>query len=141
MAELHYKAAIARAQSLIDRAVDEGLQGTLVELVARVVPRTPVATGAAKYHWFIRGVPDESFDKANTDTSGAAAIARARGDAASISAGATVWVLNSAPYSPLLEAGSSTQAPNGFLGITQAEAVPIFERAMRRAFEGRGVRK
>lgn len=141
MPESHYKTAIARTQSLIDRAVDEGLQGTLVEILARAASRTPVATGAAKYHWFIRGVPDESFDKANTDSSGAAAVARARGDAAGISAGATVWVLNSAPYSPLLEAGSSTQAPNGFLGITQAEAVPIFEKMMRRAFEGRGVRR
>jgi hypothetical protein len=93
-----------------------------VEIVANLIETTPVDTGWAKANWVPSvGLPvirPGSFEP--PDTLG---IASARGQQTAGTLGllsytytqGSVFISNNVPYVPRLNAGSSTQAPAGFV--------------------------
>lgn len=124
----NYAVVLKRVQKENHLRLDKALQATAVETIGRMIDRTPVDTGAAKYHWFVRPLPDEGFDKARVDPSGQQPKQRAKGDVKLFRIGMMVWLVNSAPYMTYLEQGSSKQAPAGVVNITLAEVDFIWRR-------------
>lgn len=90
----------------------------------RLVLRTPVDEGRARGNWIVSIAARDASQKQVTDKSGDATIAEG---AATISTYdnhpgfPSIFIQNNLPYIQRLEDGSSTQAPNGMLGITFAE--------------------
>ena len=106
-----------------------------LEVLRRVVMRTPVRSGRARGNWQTSvGSPmDGEIDR--TDKGGGAAI----GDGASVIDGwdvsnVAIFLMNNVPYIQALEDGHSTQAPSGMVKITVAEFQGIVE-AIGRASE------
>jgi len=102
--------------------------------VTQMINLTPVDTGAAKFHWFLRGNPDENFNKESVDGSGAKPIARAKRDVKLFRIGMTVFLVNAAPYFKYLESGSSKQAPGGVVNIVRAKMQHIWQAAVKVAY-------
>jgi len=115
------------------KKIDKALQDTAVETIGKMIDRTPVDTGAAKYHWFMRLTPSERFDKARVDPSGSLPKARAKRDVKLFRLGGKVYLINSAPYFIYLERGSSTQAPQGVVAITMQEVAMIWKKHLKTA--------
>ena len=93
----------------------------VMEIVTRVVQRTPVDTGRARANWQTTfGAPGVAvLDQA--DKTGAGAIGRGVNVAGRFPMGATVWISNALPYAAKLEYGWSKQAPAGMVRVTVAE--------------------
>lgn len=127
----NYKEVFKKVKAETPKKIDKVLQDTAVEVIGKMIDRTPVDTGAAKYHWFIRLVASERFDKARVDPSGTLPKGRAKRDVKLFRAGKLVWLVNSAPYMKYLENGSSTQAPQGVVAITMAEVAAIFKKNIK----------
>ena len=130
----NYSAVLKKTQRETGKRLDKALQAIAIEAISRMIDRTPVDTGAAKYHWFIRRLPEELFNKENVDPSGALPKARAKRDVKLFRIKDIVWLVNSAPYFKYLEDGSSTQAPNGVVAITRAGLEHRWNAALRAAF-------
>jgi len=131
----NYKAVLKKVKAETPKRIDKGLQATVVDAATRMIDRTPVDTGAAKYHWFVRQSPFERFDKDHVDPSGQQPKQRAKRDAKLIHAGVTIWIVNSAPYFIFLENGSSKQASSGVVAITVAEMAFLYRKNMSIAFK------
>jgi len=130
----NYKEVFKKVKAETPKKIDKALQDTAVETISKMIDRTPVDTGAAKYHWFIRGLPSERFDKERVDPSGAQPKARAKRDVKNLfRLGLKVWLINSAPYFIYLERGSSTQAPQGVVAITMQEVAMIWKKHLKTA--------
>lgn len=93
----------------------------VIEMLSRVVMRTPVDTGRARANWqtTIGSPASGTLDAA--DKTGGQAIARGTAVAAQFPMGATVWLSNGLPYAERLEYGYSRQAPAGMVRVTVAE--------------------
>jgi hypothetical protein len=122
-----------------DRVVPEkvaGLQKRVgLEVVRRVIPRTPVDTGRARVGWQVS--QDSRIDTApeagvgpsggaNASAAAASALQDALAQIAKVRAFSVTYIQNNVEYIGFLEGGSSKQAPNGMLGITLAEVRTIF---------------
>lgn len=131
----NYAAVLKKAKLDTKKRLDNALQATAVEAISRMIDRTPVDTGAAKYHWFVRALPYERFDKTRVDPSGQQPKTRARRDIKQYIFGRQiVWLVNAAPYFVFLEHGSSKQAPSGVVAITLAEMAILWRKWMAVAF-------
>ena len=129
-----YKAVLKKAERDTIVRIDKAIQNTAVSAISKMIDRTPVDTGAAKYHWFVRPLPNEKFDKSRTDASGQLPKTRAKGDIKIFRAGMTVWLVNSAPYFKYLEQGSSSQAPAGVVAITLSEVGLLWSKEIQASF-------
>lgn len=131
----NYKEVFKKVKAETPKKIDKALQDTAVEAISKMIDRTPVDTGAAKYHWFIRALPNERFDKARVDPSGQLPKARAKRDVKNLfRIGLKCWLVNSAPYMKYLEGGSSSQAPQGVVAITVAEMGLLFRKHIKVSF-------
>jgi len=133
VARSNYKEVLKKVKAETPKKIDKALQDTAVETISKMIDRTPVDTGAAKYHWFMRLTPSERFDKARVDPSGALPKARAKRDVKLFKVGGKVYLINSAPYFIYLERGSSTQAPQGVVAITMQEVAMIWKKHLKTA--------
>lgn len=129
-----YTKVLRKAQKETAIRLDKALQATAVEGITRMINLTPVDTGAAKYHWFVRARPNENFNKENVDGSGKLPIARAKRDVKLFRTIMILYLVNAAPYFKYLEDGSSKQAPNGIVGITRASLHLVWQAAIKVAF-------
>ena len=137
----NYKQVLKKVERETPQRLSKALQATAIEGINRLVDRTPVDTGAAKAHWFVRLQPDENFDKERTDPSGTKAKAQAKRDVKLFRIGQTVWLVNSAPYFVYLENGSVKQAPNGHRGNhARRDAAAMAEGNSGGIFEGTLIR-
>ena len=118
--EGNYKTILKKASKDMSTRLDKAYQAYCYEAIALLTYRTPVDTGAARFHWFARLLPSEQFDKERVDPEGQLAPRRAKRDLKLFRVTQVVYLVNSAPYFKYLEDGSSTQAPNGVVGITRA---------------------
>lgn len=119
------KALIARIRQRSDQLV----RAIALEMLGRLIRRTPVDTGRARANWNValsqinrdidagRSRKDVESNKA----AGMSVIARMK-------AGNILYLTNSLPYIPRLEEGSSKQAPSGMAKITAAEMKPLAQR-------------
>ena len=80
----NYATVLKKVQRETPLRLTKALQATAIEGINRLIDRTPVDTGAAKYHWFVRPLPDEKFDKDRTDPSGAQPKAGAKRDSQTV---------------------------------------------------------
>ncbi len=97
-----------------------------LQVFTGVVQKTPVDTGRARSAWVIgiNKAEDSPDVEGETFTAGSA-TAKAMGQIASLSQigpFSKVFISNSLPYIVSLEDGSSTQAPEGMVAVTLAEA-------------------
>ena len=129
-----YKQVLKKVERQTPQRLTKALQNTAVETINRLIDRTPVDTGAAKFHWFVRPLPYERFDPARVDPSGSKPKTDARRDVRLFRIGQTVWLVNSAPYFVYLEQGTSTQAPQGIVAITFAEVNLLWQKEIQAAF-------
>ena len=97
-----------------------------VDLLRRIVFRTPVDTGRARGNWQVsRGTggdsPVKSFDKSGgaTFSKGASAISGAKPFG-------IITIFNNVEYINLLEGGSSSQFPSGMVAVSLAETEAQF---------------
>jgi len=130
----NYKEVLGKAEKDMRKRLSSALQNTAIEAIGRLANRTPVDTGAARFHWFVRALPDENFDKTRVDPAGDLAKQRAKRDVKLFTIGQIVYLVNAAPYFQYLEAGSSTQAPNGVVAITLAEMDLLWSKEVKAAF-------
>jgi hypothetical protein len=130
----NYKAVLTKTEKDMRKRINSALQLTALSAINQMIDLTPVKTGAAKFHWFVRALPDENFDKERTDPSGAQPKARAKRDVKLFKAGMRVWLVNAAPYFKYLEAGSSQQAPEGIVNIVKADMQSRWHRMLSVAF-------
>jgi hypothetical protein len=124
-----YAKVLRKVQFELPKRALTAYQGTALRAVKLMIDRTPVDTGAAKYHWFLRKTAHRPrWSPENTDPSGSAAKSRAREDVLQFKTGQQINILNSAPYFQYLEGGWSQQAPHGIVAITLAEIPSIWKR-------------
>ncbi len=92
-----------------------------LEILRRVVLRTPVRTGRARGNWQVSiGNPkDGTLDK--TDAEGGATIADGTLVINAYTGFKEIWLANNLPYISRLEDGYSSQAPVGMVQITLQE--------------------
>jgi hypothetical protein len=129
-----YAKVLKKVSLDVPKRIKAGLEMTIIETMNRLIERTPVDTGAAKYHWFIRTLPNEKFDKTKVDKTGTAARQRAKQDVKRLTVGTRIYMVNSAPYFFYLEHGTSQQAPAGVVTITYAEMGLLFKRNIKASF-------
>ena len=84
----------------VKAAMDKVIEEVAAEVLERVKDLTPVDTGFAQSQWKLDEVNEEGFE-----------------------------ISNNANYIEYLENGSSTQAPNGMLGITLMEVPDMVDKA------------
>ena len=134
--EGNYKAILKKAKRDMDTRLSKALQSMVLVAVEQLVELTPVDTGAAKFHWFVRALPSEQFDKERVDPEGQLAPRRAKRDVKLFRIGQTVYVVNAAPYFKYLETGTSKQAPLGIVNVVQArlQASGLWPKMVEAAF-------
>jgi hypothetical protein len=108
------------------------LRKTALDILKKIVERTPVDTGRARGGWTValNTVPGGSPD--GVDPSGSATISD--GEAAILRAGLadSIVIVNGVEYIRYLEEGHSKQAPNGMVALTLAE----FDKTVQGAARG-----
>lgn len=122
---------------LRDRS-DKLVRAVALEALGRIIRRTPVDTGRARGNWNVAvGQLDRSTDDAARDHSGRQAIQRGQtvilGE---FRAGQILYITNSLVYVPLLEKGSSRQAPEGMVAVTAGEIRPLVSRVLAEVARG-----
>lgn len=112
----------------IDRWVEKAKgRGDLVvrklslDLLSRIVLRSPVDTGRFRGHWDVGINHWPEGLTGRRDPNGAATIGAGSAIIAQVKAGDVVYLANNLPYGPALERGHSKQAPSGIVGVTVAE--------------------
>ena len=96
-----------------------------LEVLRRVVIRTPVDTGRARSNWLVavNNIPEGTLEIGQFTREQAASFALSNG--IPIIEGAepftAISIANNLPYIGVLEFGSSKQAPQGMLRVTLAE--------------------
>jgi len=112
---------IARFVAKAGTNADVVIRKVAVEMLDRIVDRTPVDTGRARANWqtTIGNAAFSPVDK--TDKTGGSAKSAGAAVIASMNLGATVWLSNALPYTTRLEYGSSQQSPAGMVRVTVAE--------------------
>lgn len=111
--------------------VDEVLQTIAIKVGTKLVTLSPVDTGRFKGNWqlTVNGSSDASllrYDKDGFET--IQAIAQA---ANGFTAGQVAYIQNHVLYGYDLEYGSSRQAPDGMVGVTEVQFRKIVEDAVR----------
>lgn len=106
-----------------------------LEMLRRVVIKTPVDTGRARGNWQVTiGEPAAGHLENLFDKTGSTTIAKGSAVIAKIPPFAIVYITNNVPYILILEAGrvpgpparGSKQAEHGMAGITFQEALAVF---------------
>lgn len=102
--------------------LDKVLREFSMELVEKVMERTPYKTGHARASWWA-ALNDPAGVSSGSTTAAAATLALA-----GAKWGDVVYINNNAAYINALEYGHSKQAPNGMVRITLAQAGQMLER-------------
>jgi hypothetical protein len=118
------------AQKKLRVQADRAFRALVLEATRRIVLRTPVDTGRARGNWHISiGQPEFTANPPEeTDKGGSTTIVEANGKIDNANSGDTVYLTNGLPYVPVLEDGSSKQAPGGMVKVTAAELRPLTEQ-------------
>lgn len=94
-----------------------------LQLLRRIVLKTPVDTGRARGNWQVTvGVPAEG-ELDDSDRRGRETIARGKANMVDVSFSGIIWIANNLPYILQLEGGWSGQAPVGMLAVSMEEMV------------------
>lgn len=122
-------------QDFIDKLVPDQfaifMRKVTLDMLGRIVLRTPVDTGHCRLNWQVGTVTNEDeLPRDGADTGVVFADARAAVDALQGKAAyAIVYIFNNTPYVVYLEEGWSKQAPSGFVGVTVEEFRTLLQKA------------
>ena len=102
---------------------------TALDLMNRIVLKTPVDTGRARGNWQLTQrspaedmVPETSAKVSSSETPPSAILMEAEQTASGAQLGDDIWISNNLPYIDALEEGRSQQAPHGMVALSLAEA-------------------
>lgn len=102
---------------------------TALDLMNRIVLKTPVDTGRARGNWQLTQrspaedmVPETSAKVSSSETPPSAILMEAEQTASGSQLGDDIWISNNLPYIEALEEGHSQQAPHGMVALSLAEA-------------------
>jgi hypothetical protein len=113
------------------RNADLVVQKVAVDILARVVRRSPVDTGRFRSNWQVTIGAPATGTLPTEDKSGNVAIAAGQQALASFQVGPAVFITNNLPYGPRLEyEGWSKQAPAGMVRVTVAEYESLIRKAI-----------
>jgi hypothetical protein len=99
----------------------EATKKIAMEILSRVVLKSPVDTGRFRGNWTVSlNTPDLGITD-GVDPSGGATIARGSSVITGMREPRVIYVSNNLPYAQRLEEGSSKQAPAGMVAVTLAE--------------------
>jgi hypothetical protein len=107
------------------------VQKVAIDLLGRVVMRSPVDTGRFRANWAVTvGAPSTGTTEA-TDKSGNGAVEAGSRVLASFQVGPSIFITNNLPYGPRLEyEGWSKQAPAGMVRVSVAEFEGLIAKAI-----------
>jgi hypothetical protein len=92
-----------------------------LQVLSGVVMKTPVDTGRARGNWQASINTPDVGPSTRTDPNGGTTIAEGSQEIENAGAGDDIWIHNNLIYVPVLETGTSMQAPTGMLEVTLAE--------------------
>jgi hypothetical protein len=97
-----------------------------LDLLSRIVFRTPVRTGRARGNWQVElgGAGNSAIDR--KDKAGSSTVAAGAGVIAGARPFGLITVFNNVDYIKFLEGGSSIQAPAGMVDISLVEVEAQF---------------
>ena len=102
-----------------------------IDLLARVVMRSPVDTGRFRSNWAVTIGAPSTGTKETTDPSGTGTVADGERVLASFQVGPSIFITNNLPYGPRLEyEGYSKQAPAGMVRVSVAEYEGLIRKAL-----------
>jgi hypothetical protein len=107
----------------LTRGIESLVENIVTDVGREVVSSTPVKTGFARGNWRPTLNAPSPVPVSALDPTGAATIARIASVGAQYRVGNTVFIRNNASYIGLLNAGSSPQAPPGFVGAAVTRGV------------------
>lgn len=107
------------------------VQKVTVDILARVVKRSPVDTGRFRANWQVSVGTPASGNLAVEDKNGDSTVRAGTSAMTGFQVGPSVFIVNNLPYGPRLEyEGWSKQAPAGMVRITVAEYQSLIEKAV-----------
>ena len=113
-----FQFALGQEAKAIDDAIGLITRKIALDVLSRVVLATPIDTGRARGNWQVEvGGSGQVAELPNTDKGGGATIAAGSTEIDKLKTDPynTVNIANALPYVEALNAGSSTQAPAGFI--------------------------
>jgi hypothetical protein len=99
-----------------------------LEVLKRVILKTPVDTGRARGNWFVAIGSPSSAANGNPDKPGQTTIDAGSAVITGLTEAQAVWITNNLPYIGRLENGYSQQAPAGMVAVTMAELEAFFAK-------------
>ena len=131
---MSFNGDINKFRQKVDKIATDIFRGTSVDLMSRVVVRTPVDQGTARGNWFATiNSPSKEVDESIKDKNGTKSIGRAKRASQKAKLGNSIYLINNLPYIKLLEDGNhSPQAPNGMVKVTVTEFENIVEANARK---------
>jgi len=120
----------------LDKWFEDEVEGRLlqvtrmigIEVLKRVILKTPVDTGRARGNWFVSiGAASDAADGAE-DKSGQRSINAGSAVITGLTKAQSIYLVNNLPYIGALENGHSSQAPVGMVAVTIAEIEAFFAK-------------
>jgi hypothetical protein len=102
-----------------------------IDILARVIQRSPVDTGRFRGNWQLTVGSPSSGTRQAADKSGATTVEAGSKVIAKFEAGPDIFIVNNLPYGPRLEyEGWSKQAPAGMVRVTVSEFEGLIAKAI-----------
>jgi len=127
---MSFKGDIQKFEKKAMKAATLVIRGTALDLSASIIRRTPVQTGRLRGNW---QTELNSLASGEVTTTPAAAIARNKGVIGKAKIADSIYLVNNLPYAPVVERGSSKQAPAGMVRVTINAFKRIVQKNARRA--------
>jgi len=118
-----FSAQLKAFEDTVKAAHAEQLRVVSLDLLTRLVDRSPVKTGRFKGNWQASTSQPALDATDRVDPDGRATIARGAAALRNVRPFDTVYLTNATPYAQELEEGSSTRAPAGVVKTAVAEIV------------------
>lgn len=106
----------------------EVVQKLGMELLQRIVMKTPVDTGRARGGWSVSIGNPSTGETGNIDRGGGETISRGAAVITGLTELQALWIVNNVEYVSFLEDGHSGQAPAGMVAVSLAEMQSFFAR-------------
>lgn len=127
----NFEDQIARFIEETQQKVDDVLQTIVIQIGRTLVTLSPVDTGRFKGNWQLSIDAGTNASLLRQDPNGYATIAEITSTANRFTAGQVAYIQNHLLYGNDLEYGSSRQAPDGVLRVTEMRFRRIVDEAIR----------
>ncbi len=105
------------AKEIPEELIVDNLKSIVIDLMERIVPRTPIKTGRARHNWRVAIGKIPSTELLIPDPVGVAKVVVNQIKSTTTA----VYIVNNVPYIGFLEDGHSKQAPLGMVAISFEE--------------------